>query len=44
MPVKGWKTVTITCEVYDKLAQLAEKKNRSPAKQIEYFLKTCKET
>jgi predicted CopG family antitoxin len=44
MPEEGYSSITVTDEVYAKLRTLAEKNSRSPAKQIEHFLKTCKET
>jgi len=44
MPEEGFKSITVPDEVYAKLQALAEKNSRSPAKQIEYFLKKCKET
>ena len=43
MPKEGYKSLTLTDEIYTKLQTLAEKNSRTPSKQIEYFLKKCKE-
>lgn len=43
MPNEGFKSITVTDAVYAELMKLAEKNSRSVAKQIEHFLKTCKE-
>lgn len=43
MPEEGFKSITVPNEVYAKLQQVAERNSRSPAKQIEFFLKKCKE-
>jgi predicted CopG family antitoxin len=43
MPEEGYKSITVTDETYTKLQTLAEKNSRSISRQIEYFLKTCKE-
>ena len=43
LPNEGFKSITVPEDVYVKLMKLAEKNSRSVAKQIEHFLKTCKE-
>jgi predicted CopG family antitoxin len=42
MPKQGFKSITVPDEVYVKLQDVAGKNSRTPAKQIEYFLKTCR--
>ncbi len=38
MPVKGWKTITVRDEVFDKLKKKAEKEHRSVTNMAEFII------
>lgn len=43
MPEEGFKTITVSEQIYNELQQLAEKNSRSIPKQIEHLLKNRKQ-
>ena len=38
MPVEGFKTITVSQEVYDKIENFAEKTHRSVPKAVEFLM------
>jgi len=43
MPKEGWKSITISSEIYDAVKDKAEKESRTVTKQAEFLIKKALE-